>query len=186
MINYKNPFEPGGAFYNPQITDASRVIEPRIMPEWVAESQEEAEKENPINFIIPEFNDISNIIKRIQLVNNIENRNLYDVNGKKQKYSFNEQDYFGNKISHKEILLPLNTRVIILGTSTKPIINNTYGTYVLCFHQNKYREGFIESSCLSKSGKVPNLDDIYSNVYNCLPSFLDDAAQIIEYSKQIL
>ncbi len=36
MVNYKNPFEPGGAFYNPQITDASRVIEPRIMPGWVA------------------------------------------------------------------------------------------------------------------------------------------------------
>ncbi len=36
----------GSAFYNPQITDASRVIEPRIMPGWVAEKQEEAIKNN--------------------------------------------------------------------------------------------------------------------------------------------
>jgi hypothetical protein len=34
MSNYKNPFEPGGKFYNPRITDGSKVTEPRIMPRW--------------------------------------------------------------------------------------------------------------------------------------------------------
>ena len=40
MSNYKNPFSKGGKFYNPRITDTSRVTdasdvtEPRIMPRW--------------------------------------------------------------------------------------------------------------------------------------------------------
>ncbi len=46
MSNYKNPFSKGGKFYNPRITDASRVIDaskvtkPRIMPRWAEQKQQ--------------------------------------------------------------------------------------------------------------------------------------------------
>jgi len=39
MSNYKNPFSKGGKFYNPRITNASRVTEPRIMPRWAEQKQ---------------------------------------------------------------------------------------------------------------------------------------------------
>ncbi len=46
MLEYKNPFEPGGKFYNPRITDASRVTEPRIMPRWAEGEEKEKESGN--------------------------------------------------------------------------------------------------------------------------------------------
>ncbi len=72
MSEYKNPFEPGGKFYNPRITDASRVTEPRIMPRWAEERQEERQEEQEhktktkfydkdSGMLLEEFDDSPNI-----------------------------------------------------------------------------------------------------------------------------
>ncbi len=52
MSDYKNPFEPGGAFYNPRITDASKVIEPRIMPRWAEERQKANQHDEEIEWVL--------------------------------------------------------------------------------------------------------------------------------------
>lgn len=41
MSNYKNPFVPGGKFYNSRITDGSKVTEPRIMPRWAEQTEQQ-------------------------------------------------------------------------------------------------------------------------------------------------
>ncbi len=79
MSNYKNPFEPGGAFYNPRITDASKVIKPRIMPDWVVEKQQQST-------IGTEFYDI-NTGKFIEQADDGETQIIFIEKAKHTEYS---------------------------------------------------------------------------------------------------
>lgn len=89
MSNYKNPFEPGGKFYNPRITDGSKVTEPRIMPRWTEQNLTSTAEpiDNENNIILLGTNKTHKIKREIlpQQYQNILSQVEYDV--------FNNTDY---------------------------------------------------------------------------------------------
>ncbi len=96
MFHYKNPFEPGGKFYNPRITDASKVTEPRIMPRWAEESNQQQ------NIKGTKFYDINTG----ELIEQIPDGNTQIISIEKETYLNCKSEYSLNAITHK-VYIPI-------------------------------------------------------------------------------
>ncbi|MDD6356614.1 MAG: hypothetical protein PUG15_00750 [Bacteroidales bacterium] len=149
--------------------------------------------ENLVDIISLDVNKPYNSVKRLSMSTfDTFDWQLYDMNGIPLKYEIGEVNYAGDSIANQAIKLPVGTRTIILGQS-KSRIDGFYCYYIVCFHEGRYREGFVNIEAFKNSNKGEGnlllrtnyLEGVHHPQVIWRP-FLDDAKRVINYCEHII
>ncbi len=166
MSEYKNPFEPGGKFYNRRITDASRVTEPRIMPRWVEKEEKEKEKES--GNIGTKFYDIDTG-EFIEQIDDGTDRvvGINEEEYTKLKEEFNKPSFFNiktypNKLIENKYL----TNYILSNSKSGGSLNLTYKEF-------NELAGTLYAEMTAKEGTWEEAAAIYSVLENRKKAYLN-------------
>lgn len=137
-----------------------------------------------------------NIISRLSVFdNNVLSGGwpLYNLKGRNVIYGVDETNYINEDISGQQIVLPFGTRVLKLGTTLKEV-NGMTMYYVVCFHESRYREGFVDSNAFTNSNigfdetvrlRINQREgEVHPEIVAL--SFLDDSFRIKDYIDRII
>lgn len=126
-------------------------------------------------------------VKRLSIYNNTLAWPFYKIDGSPAKYLSGETNYSGALISGLEIMLPVGTRTIVLGRAKYPINGNIFCYYIVCFHEGKYREGFVNIEAFTNTSENSRVNtfEIDNQSGIIWKPFLDDSKRIIDYCRHI-